>query len=279
MKTIFTLLLSTIFSLASMAFDGTRLTVTSVSNNKMFVEVGGRRYNLDGNTVSISSIRPGTHTVRVLREMKRKAGRGLGNGNKREETIYNIKVTFREGYHFDILVNRFGKVFIDERRIDPNDEWYNDDEYYDRNDDSNRDRDNGYNNGSNRDDRDYGNDDRDARDDRGYDDERNNDDPRYDNNSRAMTNTDFAQAKETLRREWFENTRVETAKQIIDRNYFTSQQVKEMVLLFTFENNRLDIAKYAYGKTVDKGNYFMLNDAFTFNNNKEALKEYIRQYQ
>ncbi|HEY5968404.1 MAG TPA: hypothetical protein VIU35_10515, partial [Chitinophagaceae bacterium] len=134
MKTIFTLLLSTIFSLASMAYDGTRLTVTSVSNNKMFVEVDGRRYNFDGNTVSISSIRPGTHTVRVLREMKRKAGRGLGNGNKREETIYNIKVTFREGYHFDILVNRFGKVMIDERRIDPNDEWYNDDEYYDRND-------------------------------------------------------------------------------------------------------------------------------------------------
>ena len=279
MKTIFTLLLSTIFSIAAMAYDGTSLTVTSISNNKMFVEVDGRRYNFDGNTVSINSIRPGTHTVRVLREMKRKAGRGFGNGNKREETIYNIKVTFREGYHFDILVNRFGKVFIDERRIDPNDEWYNDDEYYDKNDDRNRDRDNDYNNGSNRDDRDYGNDDRDARDDRGYDDERNNDDPRYDNNSRAMANTDFTQAKETLRREWFENTRLETAKQIIDRNYFTSQQVKEMVLLFTFENNRLDIAKYAYGKTVDKGNYFMLNDAFTFNNNKEALKEYIRQYQ
>jgi len=278
MKTIFTLLLSTIFSIAAMAFDGTRLTVTSVSNNKMFVEVDGRRYNFDGNTVSISSIRPGTHTVRVLREMKRKAGRGLGNGNKREETIYNIKVTFREGYHFDILVNRFGKVLIDERRIDPNDEWYNDDEYYDRNDDHNRDRNNTYNNGGNRGDSDYGNDDRDDRDNGDYDDDRNNDDPRYDNNSRAMANTDFTQAKETLRREWFENTRLETAKQIIDRNYFTSQQVKEMVLLFTFENNRLDIAKYAYGKTVDKGNYFMLNDAFTFNNNKEALKEYIHQY-
>ena len=278
MKTIFTLLLSTIFSLASMAFDGTRLTVTSVSNNKMFVEVDGRRYSFDGNTVSISSIRPGTHTVRVLRELKRKTGWNFGN--KREETIYNIKATFRNGYHFDILVNRFGKVMIDERRIDPNDDWYSDDVDYDRNDDRNRDRDNTYDNGSNRDDRDYGTDDRDDRDNRDYNDDRNNDDPRYDNNnSRAMSNTDFAQAKETLRREWFENTRLETAKQIIDRNYFTSQQVKEMVLLFTFENNRLDIAKYAYGKTVDKGNYFMLNDAFTFNNNKEALKEYIRQYQ
>ena len=278
MKTIFTLLLSTIFSLASMAYDGTRLTVTSVSNNKMFVEVDGRRYDLNGNTLTISSIRPGTHNVRVLRELKRKTGWNFGN--KREETIYNIKATFRDGYHFDILVNRFGKVMIDERRIDPNDDWYNDDDYYDRNDDRNRGRDNTYDNGGDRDDRDYGNNDHDARDNSDNGDDRNNDDPRYDNNnSRAMTNIDFTQAKETLRREWFENTRLETAKQIIDRNYFTSQQVKEMILLFTFENNRLDIAKYAYGKTVDKGNYFMLNDAFTFNNNKEALKEYIRQYQ
>ena len=278
MKTIFTLLLSTIFSLASMAYDGTRLTVTSVSSNKMFVEVDGRRYDLNDNTLSLSSIRPGTHNIRVLREMKRRTG--VNFGNRREETIYNIKATFRNGYHFDILVNRFGKVMIDERRIDPNDDWYNDDDYYDRNNDRNHDRDNTYDNGSDRDGRDYGDDDRDTRDNRDNGDDRKNDDPRYDNNnSQAMTNNDFAQAKESLRREWFENTRLETAKQIIDRNYFTSQQVREMVLLFTFENNRLDIAKYAYGKTVDKGNYFMLNDAFTFNNNKEALKEYIRQYQ
>ena len=277
MKTIFTLLLSTVFSLASMAYDGTRLTVTSISNNKVFVEVDGRRYDLNDNTLSLSSIRPGTHNVRVLREMKRRTG--VNFGNKREETIYNIKATFRNGYHFDILINRFGKVMIDERRIDPNDDWYNDDDYYDRNEGRNRDRDNTYDNGDDRNDSEYGNDDRDNRDNRDYDNDHKNDDPRYDNNySQAMTNNDFAQAKESLRREWFENTRLETAKQIIDRSYFTSQQVREMVLLFTFENNRLDIAKYAYGKTVDKGNYFVINDAFTFNNNKEALKEYIRQY-
>jgi hypothetical protein len=277
MKTIFTLLLSTIFSIAAIAYDGTRLTVTSISNNKMFVEVDGRRYNLNANTLSINSIRPGTHNVRVLRELKRKSGWNLGN--KREETIYNIKVTFREGYHFDILVNRFGKVLIDERRIDPGDDWYTDDEYYDKKNNQNRDRDNTYDNDDDRDGRDYGNDDRDDQDNREYDDDHNNDDTRFDNDSRAMTNNDFAMAKESLRREWFENSRLTAAKQIIDRNYFTSQQVKELVLLFTFENNRLDIAKYAYAKTVDKANYFMLNDAFTFNNNKEALKEYIRQYQ
>ena len=93
-----------------------------------------------------------------------------------------------------------------------------------------------------------------------------------------MNDRDFSQVKETLRKEWFENTRLTTAKQIIDANYFTSQQVKAMLLLFTFENNRLDLAKYAYGRTVDKGNYFIINDAFTFNNNKEKLSEYIREY-
>jgi len=265
MKTFFTLLLSTLFSLASMAYDGARLTISTLSTSKMFVEVDGRRYNLDEKTLSLGNIRPGDHNVRVLREVKRRGGWNSNIRNKREEVIYSIKLSLREGYHFDILVNRFGKVLIDERRIDRNADWYNNDEddnYYDRDND----RDDEWSN------------DRDDRDGRDRND-RDNRDPSYDDNSsRAMKDFDFTQAKETMRKEWFENTRVTIAKQIIDRNYFTSQQVKEMLLLFTFENNRLDIAKHAYAKAVDKGNYFIVNDAFTFNNNKEALSKYIREY-
>ena len=265
MKTIFTLLLSTLFSLSSMAYDGTRLTVTSISNSKMFVEVDGRRYNLDKNTVSLSNIRPGVHNIRVLREVKRKQGRVIDIWGKKEEVIYSIKATLKDGYHFDILVNRFGKVMIDERRMDRNDDWYNDED------------DDNYDSGA---DRDY-EDDRDGRGNRDQDDDRDdrNDDPRYDDKYRAMNDLDFNQAKGSLRKEWFENTRLASAKQIIERNYFTSQQVKELMLLFTFENNRLDIAKYAYGKTVDQRNYNTVNDAFTFNTNREKLNEYIREYE
>jgi len=50
------------------------------------------------------------------------------------------------------------------------------------------------------------------------------------------------------------------------------------MLLFSFENNRLDIAKYAYGKAVDKRNYDVVNDAFTFNS-KEKLDQYIREFE
>jgi hypothetical protein len=255
MKTISTLLLSTIFSIAAMAYDGTRLTVSTLSTSRMFVEVDGRRYNFSGNTVSISNIRPGTHNVRVLREVKRNnRGWGIGIGNKKEEVIYSIKATLKNGYHFDILVNRFGKVMIDERMIDGNDDWYaeEDDDYYDKTRDRDRDR----------------------------EEDRPDRDPRYDDHySRTMSDIDFNQAKETLRKEWFENTRLSSAMQIIDRNYFNSQQVKELMFLFTFENNRLDIAKYAYGKTVDKERFFVVNEAITFSGNKEKLNEYIREYE
>jgi hypothetical protein len=271
MKTIFTLLLSSIFSLAAMAYDGARLTVSTLSKSKMFVEVDGRRYNLDAKTLSLGNIRPGDHTVRVLQEKK-----GINGRFKREEVVYSIKLSLRNGYHFDILVNRFGKTLIDERRIEANNDWYDDteDDYYDK-DDRDRDLDNDRNDDE-RDDRTYD----DGRDDRNDRDEGNDRDDEYDYNdnySKAMRSVDFTQVKETIRKEWFENSRVTMAKQIIDKNYFTSQQVKELVLLFTFENNRLEIAKYAYAKTVDKRNYYIVDDAFIMNSNKEALSRHIRE--
>jgi hypothetical protein len=172
------------------------------------------------------------------------------------------------------VVNRFGKVMIDERRIDDIDDWYDDDDdgYYDN--DRDRDWDENDRRNMDRDDKVFDN----GRNDPSDRDERNDRDDVYDDNySRAMSDIDFSRAKETLRKEWFENTRMTTAKQIIDGNSFTSRQAKELVSLFTFENNKLEIAKYAYGRTVDKENYFIVNDAFSFNNSKEALSKYIRE--
>ena len=269
MKTIFTLLLSSLFTLSAMAYDGTRLTVSTLSTQKMFVEVDGRRFNFTGNTVTLTNIRPGVHNVRVLRELKKRGNGVFGIGNKREEVIYSIKASLKNGYHFDILVNRFGKVMIDERRIDYNDDWYTDDDedYYDR------DRNGGYPNDKGHHGRDPQDKDYRDRDDRNYDDRNDRD---Y-NFGRAMNASDFNQAKETLRKEWFENTRLSNAKQFVDRNFFTSQQVKELLLLFTFENNKLDLAKYAYNKAVDKNNYVIVNDVFSFSNSKDELARYIRE--
>ena len=47
------------------------------------------------------------------------------------------------------------------------------------------------------------------------------------------------------------------------------------MILFTFEDNRLQFAKFAYERTYDVGNYYKVNNAFTFENSMDELNEYI----
>ena len=246
MKSIFTLLLSTLFSVSLLAYDGTRLTISTVTNMKMRVEIDGRRYNMDNKGISVRDLSAGYHTVKIYRDSKK--GNGVFNNN-RQELVYNSSVYLRRDYHLDITINRFGKAMVDERRIDRNDDWYDDDDNYDRN--------------NPRDDRDY------RRDNRGN--------RRDDYTGQPMNDHEFNQAKETLRREWLESSRLNSARQLLTRNFYTTRQVREILQLFNFENNKLELAKHAYGRTTDKRNYHLVNDLFS-NSSRDELARYIRDY-
>jgi hypothetical protein len=89
---------------------------------------------------------------------------------------------------------------------------------------------------------------------------------------------DFQGVKQSIESKSFDDTKLKIAKQVIASNCLLSDQVKEIMLLFTFEDTRLDLAKYAYGYTFDIGNYYRLNDAFTFESSIEELDEYIMGY-
>ncbi len=254
MKKIFTLFFTSLFSLAVFAYDGSRLSISAPGTSiELRVEIDGRKFSMQNNAITIPNLSDGYHIVKIYRERKRDRDRGRGyeygrdngrnddrrgNGfDRRQEIIYSNSILLKRGFHLDITINRFGKVMVDERRIDRNDEWYNDeDEYYDN--------DNGGWNGG---------------------------------RGNVMTGREFETLKESLRKEWFENNRLTSTKTVIDKSNFTAAQVKELMLLFTFENNRLEIAKYAYRKTVDKHNYFQLNDALTFSSSKDELARFIRE--
>jgi hypothetical protein len=79
-----------------------------------------------------------------------------------------------------------------------------------------------------------------------------------------------------MQREWFETNRMKSACHIISGNFFTAEQVKEMMSLFTFEDNKLEIAKQAYSKTLDKENYRCVFSALSFSSSKEELARFIR---
>jgi hypothetical protein len=84
------------------------------------------------------------------------------------------------------------------------------------------------------------------------------------NGNYAMSQSNFSAAKSTISKQSFDETKLSTAKQIISSNCLTAAQIKEIMLLFSFEETRLALAKEAHSRCVDKNNYFLLNDAFIF---------------
>ncbi|MDQ3051764.1 MAG: DUF4476 domain-containing protein [Bacteroidota bacterium] len=93
-----------------------------------------------------------------------------------------------------------------------------------------------------------------------------------------MERGDFQSMKGSISSKSFEDSKLTMAKQVINSNCLLSAQVREIMQLFTYEESKLDFAKYAYGRTYDIGNYYKVNDAFTFESSIEELNAYINAF-
>lgn len=91
-----------------------------------------------------------------------------------------------------------------------------------------------------------------------------------------MSSSEFDDARKSVADKSFEETRLTLAKQIGRDRCFTTDQVKQMMGVFSFEESRLDFAKWAYERTHDKGNYYKVNDAFSFSSSIDELNEHIQ---
>ena len=307
MKTIFTLLSSLIISMAVIAAPGidkdskfkSMLTIRSADSGDIRVVIDGRRFEPNRNFMRLQSLQPGYHRIKIYREKNNGFFDIFG---RRYEVVFNGSVHVKPRTSVLIAVDRFGRTTVQEHRLnniysrdnrgydDRDDRRYDDRDNRDRNDRDYNDRD-----GSDRDNRDYnrmdkenedwnngdwnkGNDfdfDRDGKQ-GDYDNGRDNRDFNDKGYRNTMNDYDFSNVLRSMEKEWFENNRTKSASQIISTNYFTSSQVKQLLQLFTFENNKLDLAKQAYSKTVDPKNYFMINDVFSFSSSKDELARYIR---
>lgn len=94
----------------------------------------------------------------------------------------------------------------------------------------------------------------------------------------GMSPESFTALKNSVNNQSFDSSKLNVAKQAIGSNNLTAAQVKELVGLFDFESSKLEIAKYAYSRTVDKNNYYQVNDAFTYSSSADDLSSYINNY-
>lgn len=69
----------------------------------------------------------------------------------------------------------------------------------------------------------------------------------------------------------FDSRKLELAQFAISQSGISVAQLKMVLRKFTFDSNRLTLAKTVYHYTTDRHNYWMLSDAFTFQSNFREL--------
>lgn len=265
MKTIFTLLSSLILSAAVFAAAPPKkmsmLSINSVTQGDIRVIVDGKRFEPGDNSLVISNLQSGFHTVKIYRQ---KNGGFYNIFGKRYEIVYNASVNVKPRVNLTLTVDRFGRTSTSEQFIPS-----------------------GYGNGRDRDgrgrdrDRDWDRDNKWDDDDFDYDNDGNwgDYDGGYNNGGyrNAMSDREFNQVIVNISKEWLEANKMKSAQNIIAGNFMTSIQVKQLLHLFTFEQNKLELAKQAYAKTVDQRNFLQtVDDEFSFSSSRDELARFIR---
>ena len=90
-----------------------------------------------------------------------------------------------------------------------------------------------------------------------------------------MSDADFAQIKNTIIATKFETKKMDTLRTLAASGSFDVAQVSELMGLFAFESNKLDVAKMMYPYTVDKQNYKRLESNFNFEARKKDFEKFL----
>ncbi|WP_164975807.1 MULTISPECIES: DUF4476 domain-containing protein [unclassified Chryseobacterium] len=98
----------------------------------------------------------------------------------------------------------------------------------------------------------------------------------WNNPGNVMDNSTFRQFFEMLQRnEKFDDGKLAMINQQMRNSMFTAVQIRDLVKSLSFDKNKLSLAKSMYLNCVDKNKYFVVYDAFDFENSKRELRDYI----
>ena len=99
-------------------------------------------------------------------------------------------------------------------------------------------------------------------------------------NSSSFSNTDcevqnVERILNAIENESFNDDKMMVAKQATNKKCLSVQQIKQIMDKFSFEDNKLEFAKSAYSNCLNKDEYYMVNESFTFSSSKSELNDYI----
>lgn len=242
MNRIFTLtLLAFITFIGHAAAQEGRVTITNLSLSDVLVVIDDKRCDDGNSNLTIRSLPAGDHILRISAIMKGAQPIGANFSGNGERVLYKDTITIKPHYDVDILVNRFEKVMIDEILV--SDQQYRN-EMNDRYDGKWL-----------------------------YQDEYTGDGVHM-----PLSRGAFYTLKQMMESQFSGAEGVKLAKEVISQNYVTAMQVKQLVDLVFRADDALELAKYAYPKTLNKNEFFVVYASFSRKNAREELSQFIKNY-
>jgi Domain of unknown function (DUF4476) len=100
------------------------------------------------------------------------------------------------------------------------------------------------------------------------------------NYKEAMTDANYNSLYQSIQMQFLPGERMNSLTATFNNNsyYFTSAQAKKLILLITFESNRLQLAKLSYRTIVDRNNFNQLQDLFNSQASRDELDAYVRAF-
>lgn len=92
-----------------------------------------------------------------------------------------------------------------------------------------------------------------------------------------ISDKDFIDLKNSIRRNSFGDAGLDVLKSAADGNNFRSAQVVELLGLFPFSTDKLKALQIAYPKCIDTQNKYKIIDAFMFDSDKKEAREIMER--
>ncbi|MDY6800367.1 MAG: DUF4476 domain-containing protein [Bacteroidota bacterium] len=93
--------------------------------------------------------------------------------------------------------------------------------------------------------------------------------------TQPLTFQQFQQRYKQIDNRTTDAAKIQLANQLVKSYCFSSEQIKEIALLFDDDNYRLQFAQSAYNNTTDKDNFYEVYDAFIYYSNVFRLHDFI----
>lgn len=238
------------FELMAQNWNKALLRLREERGRAISVTVDGQRYPKMGRSLTVNDLAPGRHLLKVY------LYNSNGHGYTNSILIYQGDIMVKPGRIYYCTVSRRAMDIEENCCIDNYGHWNNNDNWqvWEDQDDSwnnnqqwNHDPNDNYNNNT------------------------------WNDYTGVMSNGRFDLLIQQIRKASFESSKVNVASQALRNNKITVNQLIGILGEFSFESTKLKFAKDYYRSVVNRRDYFMINDVFTFQSSKDDLTDFLNR--